>query len=69
MAAYFDFTDNAGNKSFINERLLNCCNYAVDVSDLDKDREFKSVFKGLFRMRTNGRKMASKSERLNRNSQ
>jgi hypothetical protein len=38
MAAYFVFTDNAGKKSFINERLLNCCNYAKDVSDLEKDR-------------------------------
>ena len=49
MAAYFGFTDNAGKKSFINERLLNCCNYAVDRSELDKDRDFKMVFKGLFR--------------------
>lgn len=49
LAAYFDFTDKAGRKCFINERLLNCCNYSVDISGLDKDREFKSLFKSLFR--------------------
>jgi len=49
LAAYFLFTDNTGRKCFINERLLNCCNYAVDVSAMDKDREFKSSFKSIFR--------------------
>jgi uncharacterized LabA/DUF88 family protein len=49
MAAYLVFSDNSGNKSFINERLLNCCDYAVDVSELEEDREFKRDFKGLFR--------------------
>jgi len=49
LAAYFDFTDKSGRKSFINERLLNCCNYSVDTAALDKDREFKSSFKSLFR--------------------
>jgi uncharacterized LabA/DUF88 family protein len=48
LAAYFEFTDARGKKSFINERLLNCCNYAVDISALDKSREFKSAFKSLF---------------------
>jgi hypothetical protein len=49
LAAYFDFTDKSGRKCFINERLLNCCNYSVDISALDKSREFKSSFKSLFR--------------------
>lgn len=49
VAAYFDFVDKAGRKCFINERLLNCCNYTVDVSALDKNREFKTSFKSLFR--------------------
>ena len=49
LAVYFDFTDKSGRKCFINERLLNCCNYSVDISALDKDREFKSSFKSLFR--------------------
>jgi len=49
LAVYFDFTDKSGRKCFINERLLNCCNYSIDISALDKDREFKSSFKSLFR--------------------
>src|SRR6266568_3878516 len=49
LAAYFDFTDKTGRKCFINERLLNCCNYSVDISALEKDREFKGSFKSLFR--------------------
>ncbi len=49
LAVYFDFTDKSGRKCFINERLLNCCNYSLDISALDKDREFKSSFKSLFR--------------------
>jgi len=52
LAVYFDFTDKSGRKCFINERLLNCCNYSLDISALDKDREFKSSFKSLFRSPT-----------------
>ena len=48
LGAYFEFTDNRGKKCFINERLLRCCNYAIDITTLDSDREFKSHFKGLF---------------------
>lgn len=51
VAAYFDFADKTGRKCFINERLLNCCNYAVDISALDREREFKTSFKSLFRTR------------------
>ncbi len=50
LAAFFDFTDKTGRKCFINERLLNACNYSVNLSALDKDREFKSLFKTLFRI-------------------
>lgn len=49
LAVYFTFTDKSGRRCFINERLLNCCNYSVDISALDKDREFRNSFKGLFR--------------------
>lgn len=49
VAAYFEFTDRTGGKSFINERLLNSCNYSVDVSALDRNREFKTEFKSFFR--------------------
>ena len=49
VAAYFKFTDKEGNRSFINERLLRSCNYEVDISALEKDREFTSMFRSLFR--------------------
>ncbi|MCH8342974.1 MAG: NYN domain-containing protein [Planctomycetes bacterium] len=49
VAAYFDFQDARGKKSFINERLLKCCNYEVDIGKLDGDREFAATFKSLFR--------------------
>lgn len=49
VAAHFDYIDNNGQPSFINKRLLNCCNYTVDIAGLDKDREFQNTFKGLFR--------------------
>ena len=49
LAAFFQFTDTTGHKCFINERLLNCCNYSVDISALSGSREFKNTFKGLFR--------------------
>lgn len=48
-AAYFIFTDRTERKCFINERLLASCNYSLDISSLDKDRDFKSSFKSLFR--------------------
>jgi len=57
LVAYFDFTDGQGKKSFINERLLKCCNYAVDIGRLDDDKDFKSSFKSLFR-KQNGVLMA-----------
>lgn len=49
LAAFFQFTDTTGHKCFINERLLNCCNYSLDISGLSASREFKDTFKGLFR--------------------
>ena len=49
LAAFFDFKDSQGKKSFINERLLNSCNYAVDIMKLEDDKEFKDSFKRLFK--------------------
>jgi uncharacterized LabA/DUF88 family protein len=49
VAAYFDFVDARGRKSFINERLLKASNYAVDIGRLDSDREFAATFRSLFR--------------------
>jgi len=52
VAAFFEFKDNQGKKSFINERLLNSCNYAVDITKLENDKDFKASFKSLFRKRS-----------------
>lgn len=48
MAAYFDYEEGE-NKSFINERLLAVCNYDLNVNQLETDKDFKAVFKGLLR--------------------
>ncbi|UCE59385.1 MAG: NYN domain-containing protein [Phycisphaerales bacterium] len=64
LAAYFDFQDSRGKKSFINERLLKCCNYEVDVGKLDGDRESGVAFKGLFRTASDLRDRAEAQTRL-----
>ncbi|MFH0847067.1 MAG: NYN domain-containing protein [Chloroflexota bacterium] len=48
LAAFFDFKDSQGKKCFINERLLNTCNYGVDIIKLEDDKDFKNSFKSLF---------------------
>lgn len=48
MAAYFEY-EHGEHKSFINERLLNVCNYSLNVNEMEKDKDFKTLFKGLFR--------------------
>jgi uncharacterized LabA/DUF88 family protein len=53
LVAYFDFTDSQGKQSFINELLRNSCNYAVDIMELEDDKDFKSSFKSFFRKDTN----------------
>ena len=49
LGAYFEFQMKDGKKSFINERLLSVVNYAVDINALENDKEYKQVFKSLFR--------------------
>lgn len=48
MAAYFEY-EKGEHRSFINERLLNVCNYSMNVNGMEKDKDFKATFKGLFR--------------------
>ncbi len=48
MAAYFEYKEGE-QRSFINERLLNVCNYSINVNDMEKDKDFRSMFRGLFR--------------------
>ena len=48
MAAYFMYQEGE-HKSFINERLLNVCNYSINITEMEKDKDFKAIFKGMFR--------------------
>jgi len=48
VVAYFEY-DSGEHKSFVDTRLQNTCNYAVDIADLEKDKDFKTAFKSLFR--------------------
>jgi uncharacterized LabA/DUF88 family protein len=48
IAAYFEY-EHGEHKSFINERLLNVVNYFMNINDMEKDKDFKAIFKGLFR--------------------
>jgi uncharacterized LabA/DUF88 family protein len=48
MAVYFEY-QHGEQKSFINERLLNICNYSLNVNEIEKDKDFKATFKSLFR--------------------
>lgn len=54
LAAYFDFTDSTGRKSFINLRLLKCCNYDVDICALEGTKDSYAAFVALFEPRMNG---------------
>ena len=47
MAVYFDYTAGQ-NKGFINERLLQACNYELNINALEKDHKYKDHFKRLF---------------------
>jgi uncharacterized LabA/DUF88 family protein len=46
--AYFGY-EEAGHKSFANERLLNAANYSVNINEMEKDRDFKTDFVKIFR--------------------
>jgi uncharacterized LabA/DUF88 family protein len=49
LVAYFDFVQKDGGKSFINDRLLNAANYALNVNELEGSKDYKGQFRGLFR--------------------
>lgn len=48
MAAYFEY-EHGEHKSFINERLLNVCNYSLNMNEMERSKDFKAMFKELFR--------------------
>lgn len=47
-AAYFDY-EHGDYRGYANERLLNVVNYSMNVNALEKDKDFKHLFKSLFR--------------------
>lgn len=51
-AIYFEYKGD-NHVSFINERLLNICNYSQNINALEKDKRYSSLFKGLFRQPEN----------------
>lgn len=48
LGAYFSYETKDGYKGFCNERLQSVINYAMDVSALESDKEYKEAFKTLF---------------------
>ena len=50
-AIYFDYRDGL-KKSYINDRLLNACNYSLNVNGLERERKYQGQFRGLFRTPT-----------------
>jgi Uncharacterized conserved protein len=45
---YFEYEEN-GKKSFANERLKEACMLAININSLENDKDFKTVFKSLFK--------------------
>jgi len=48
MAAHFA-RHNGDRNDFVNPRLLNACNYFLNVNNLERDKDHDVLFKGLFR--------------------
>jgi len=49
LAAFFEFQQADGKKSFINERLRNAVNYDLNLNAIENDKDYKAAFAGLFR--------------------
>jgi uncharacterized LabA/DUF88 family protein len=48
MIAFFEFSGNE-HKSSVDHRLRNISNYEIDIAGLEKDKDFKTMFRNLFR--------------------
>jgi uncharacterized LabA/DUF88 family protein len=57
-AVYFQYEADK-HKAFINERLLNVCNYSLNVNELEKDRKNQGMFRALFRQPEKGQEPLS----------
>lgn len=51
--AYFEY-EGKRNQSFVNKRLVDACNYALNVNAMEKERRYQSLFRGLFRQPEKG---------------
>ena len=49
MIVHFEYEGHGA--AFINERLLRAANFAFNVSALEKDKNTKAIFRGLFRVK------------------
>lgn len=47
MAAHFDY-DDGQHKDFVNPRLLNACNYFLNINRIATDKHYRRLFNGLF---------------------
>ncbi len=61
MVAYFDYKDGE-YCSFANERLLSAANYELNISGLETDKDYRSLFKSLFRQPEPERKNQASGE-------
>lgn len=61
MVAYFDYKDGE-YCSFANERLLSAANYELNISALETDKDYRSLFKSLFRQPEPERKSQASGE-------
>jgi len=48
IVAYFEYEDG-DRKSFANQRLKDACNFELNINSLEKDKDYKNMFKSLFR--------------------
>jgi len=46
--AYFEY-ESENHRSFINDRLITVCNYAININALERDKKYQPMFKSLFR--------------------
>ena len=53
--AFFEFTDGE-QKSFAHERLINAANFAININNLENDRDFNTAFKSIFRQPEDNKK-------------
>jgi len=49
LVAYFTYEGKTSGKGFANDRLLAAANYELDICSLEGDKEFRTLFKALFR--------------------